>query len=60
LQFFENFAFRGKEQSNRQFQFWQSDNHPNVLYRVPAVAQKVDGVHNDPAKEGWVTKPEYT
>jgi len=55
------FAFRGKEQSNRQYQFWQSDNHPIVLYSLQVAAQKVDYIHFNPVREGWVTKAEeYT
>ena len=55
------FAFRGKEKGNRQFQFWQSGNHPIVLYSLPVAAQKVNYIHLNPVKEGWVTKAEeYT
>jgi putative transposase len=48
------FAYRGSEKSNRQYQFWQSDNHPIVLYSLPVIVQKVDYIHANPVKEGWV------
>ena len=55
------FAYRGSEKGNRQYQLWQSDNHPIVLYSLPVIAQKVDYIHQNPVKEGWVTKAEeYT
>jgi putative transposase len=56
------FAYRGTAgQDKRQYQLWQSDNHPIVLYSLPVIAQKVDYIHLNPVKEGWVTKAEeYT
>ena len=55
------FSYRGKEQSNRQYQFWHLGNHPINLYSLPVAAQKVDYIHLNPVKEGWVTKAEeYT
>ncbi len=48
------FAYRGSEKSNRKYQLWQSDNHPIVLYSLPVIMQKVDYIHANPVKEGWV------
>ena len=49
------FAFRGHNASgNRQYQFWQSDNHPIILYTLPVIAQKIIYIHNNPVVEGWV------
>jgi putative transposase len=32
-----------------------------VLYSLPVIAQKLDYIHANPVKEGWVTKAEeYT
>jgi REP element-mobilizing transposase RayT len=56
------FAFRGKNaESKRKYQFWQADNHPIILYSMPVIAQKITYIHENPVKEGWVTKAEeYT
>ncbi|MFZ4545393.1 MAG: transposase, partial [Saprospiraceae bacterium] len=35
------FAFRGKEQSNRQYQFWQPDNHPIVFITYRSLHKKL-------------------
>jgi putative transposase len=49
------FAFRGHNASgNRQYQFWQSDNHPIILYTLPVITQKIIYIHNNPVVEGWV------
>jgi len=49
------FAFRRHNASgNRQYQFWQSDNHPIILYTLPVIAQKIIYIHNNPVVEGWV------
>lgn len=54
------FAYRGSEKGNRQYQLWQSDNHPIVLYSLPVIAQKLDYIHANPVKEGWVSAaPDY-
>ncbi len=50
------FAYRGKESANRQYQFWQPDNHPKDLYTLPVIAQKIGYIHQNPVKEGWVAE----
>ena len=54
------FAFRGRvAPGNRQYQFWQADNHPIELYTLPVVAQKIDYIHLNPVKEGWVEQADH-
>jgi len=54
------FAYRGHQASgNRQYQFWQSDNHPIDLYTLPVIAQKIRYIHENPVKEGWVQEAEH-
>jgi putative transposase len=56
---FHKFAYNGRISSgNRNYKFWQSDNHPILLYNLHVIAQKVDYIHNNPVQEGWVLKPE--
>ena len=42
---------------NREQQFWQSDNHPIELYTLPVAIQKLQYLHDNPVKEGWVVNP---
>jgi putative transposase len=52
------FAYRGNTNpGNRIHQFWQSDNHPIELYTLPVILQKLQYIHENPVKEGWVNEP---
>ncbi len=54
------FAYRGHQSpGKRQYQLWQSDNHPIELYTLPVIAQKIDYLHNNSVVEGWVSQPEH-
>lgn len=49
------FAYRGATASgNRKYRFWKLDNHPINLFTLPVIAQKVDYIHLNPVREGWV------
>jgi putative transposase len=49
------FAYRGSTApGNRKYRFWKLDNHPINLFTLPVIAQKVDYIHLNPVKEGWV------
>jgi putative transposase len=53
------FAYRGSEEADRKYQFWQQDNHPIELYTLPVIAQKIGYIHLNPVKEGWVADAEH-
>jgi len=44
---------------NRKHKFWQTDNHPIDLYSLHVIAQKVQYIHQNPVKEGWVASAEH-
>ena len=49
------FAFRGSiNAGNQTHQFWQPDNHPIELYSLPVILQKLQYIHENPVREGWV------
>jgi putative transposase len=51
------FAYRGTSGSgNRQHQFWQIDNHPIELYSLPVILQKLQYIHQNPVREGYVVE----
>jgi hypothetical protein len=53
------FAYRGHHApGNRRYQFWQSENHPIELYSMPVIAQKIEYIHQNPVREGWVDRAE--
>jgi len=54
------FSEAGKmNNNNKDYQFWQQDNHPIELFSPLVTIQKIDYVHNNPVKAGIVEIPEY-
>ena len=43
---------------NKIFQLWQQDNHPMELTTPKIMHQKLDYIHDNPVKAGFVEKPE--
>ena len=49
----------GKRNSNnKDFQFWQQDNHPIELFDNKIMQQKLDYIHNNPVEAGFVEEAE--
>ncbi len=54
------FAYRGRTNNGqREHQFWQGDNHPIELYSLPVMAQKIQYIHQNPVKAGWVREAKH-
>ncbi len=50
----------GKAQRNdREHQFWQEGSHPQVIQNEMILRQKLDYIHNNPVKRGYVDRPEH-
>lgn len=47
-----------KNSNNTKYQFWQQDNHPIELAGNNMMNQKLEYIHNNPVKQGFVTRPE--
>ncbi len=41
------------------YQFWQQHNKPIELWSVDVIDQKVDYIHHNPVKSGFVSEPHY-
>lgn len=51
------FERAGKKKGNvKKYQFWQHHNQPIELWSPAVIKQKIDYVHNNPVKSGFVTK----
>ena len=48
-----------KNKNNKVFQFWQQHNHPILLDSNKLMDQKLDYIHNNPVKAGFVNEPEH-
>ena len=55
LLMFEQAAKKKSNVSKRQF--WQHNNNPIVLWSPKVIKQKIDYIHNNPVKSGFVTNP---
>lgn len=53
------FERAGKRNSNnKNFQFWQQDNHPIELSTPKMLRQRIDYLHENPVKAGYVFEPQ--
>lgn len=56
LEMFENFGRLNS--NNSKYQFWQQENHPVELSDNKMQDERLDYIHNNPVKSGYVYKPE--
>ena len=47
-----------KNSRNVNYQFWQQDNQPKIIYTPEFAAQKLEYIHNNPGEAGLVEKAE--
>jgi REP element-mobilizing transposase RayT len=50
--------YRGAHKPNHH-QVWQEGSHPQAIMDDGTMLQKLEYVHNNPVKRGWVTAPEH-
>jgi REP element-mobilizing transposase RayT len=43
---------------NKQYQVWTHENHAILLYSIGFIASKIDYIHNNPVRAGFVERPE--
>ena len=56
----EQLAFYKKAHKNdRAYQFWQEGVHPELIQGDEMMKQKIDYIHNNPVKRGYVDKAEH-
>jgi len=56
----EQFAFYKKaHKSERSFQFWQEGYHPEWIQSDEMMRQKIEYIHFNPVKRGYVDLPEH-
>lgn len=58
----QKFEEAGRQASNvNKYQFWRHDNHPIELWSNHVIYQKINYIHQNPVKAGFVFRPEdYT
>jgi putative transposase len=50
------FRYFGNKSKHNENQFWKHDNHPFYLYSSSMIEQKVNYIHNNPVKAGFVNE----
>ncbi len=48
-----------KNSRNKNYQFWQQDNHPEELFTNKFMEQKLDYIHMNPVRAGFVEEPHH-
>ncbi len=53
------FSYSGINHSdNKNHKFWQDDNHAMEIFSEKFFEEKLNYIHNNPVRAGWVNKPE--
>ena len=45
--------------NNKEYPFWQQDNHPIEIYSPSVISQKLSYLHNNPVESGIVSEAEH-
>ena len=53
-----SFAKRAHK-TDREHQFWQEGSHAEMILHEAMMREKLDYIHNNPVKRGYVDKPEH-
>ncbi|OED43613.1 transposase [Endozoicomonas sp. (ex Bugula neritina AB1)] len=51
--------YKKAHKTDRPLQFWQEGSHPELIQNHSMMLQKVDYIHQNPVKRGYVDKPEH-
>lgn len=57
--FMEVFRRNAEKKSNvNNYQFWQHESHPIEIWSNKIITRKINYIHNNPTRQGFVAKPE--
>lgn len=48
-----------REKGKRNYKIWQNEYHPQIIYTDKVGRQKLEYMHHNPVRKGFVQKPEY-
>ena len=52
-------TFKDQHKIDREYQLWQEDSHPEMIMNEDMLRQKLDYIHANPIKRGYVDLPEH-
>jgi len=47
-----------RHKSDRDYQLWEEGSHPQLIENEAVLRQKLEYIHNNPVKRGYVDQPE--
>lgn len=51
--------FKSRHKSNQNYQVWQEGFHPKAIHREDMLVQKIEYIHYNPVRRGYVDNPEH-
>ncbi len=51
--------YKKAHKTDREYQFWQEGSHPQAIQNEAMLRQKMDYIHYNPVKRGYVDRPEH-
>ena len=51
--------FKQRHKIDQEFQLWQEGSHPQIIEHEDMMEQKVEYIHQNPVKRGYVDLPEH-
>ena len=51
--------YKKRHKTESEYQFWQEGVHPQLITSIEMLNQKIEYVHFNPVKRGYVTEPEH-
>jgi REP element-mobilizing transposase RayT len=52
-------ALKKHHKDDREYQLWEEGSHPQILFSEEVLRQKLDYIHFNPVKRGYVDLPEH-
>jgi REP element-mobilizing transposase RayT len=52
-------AGKAEHEARSTWQLWQESYHPQAIYSDETMLQKIDYIHANPVRRGWVASPEH-
>ena len=51
--------YANKTNQNKEYKLWTNDNHPEKIISADFLKQRVNYIHENPVRAGWVNEPQY-
>ena len=51
--------FKKEHKIHQQYQFWEEGSHPEMIMNMEMLTQKLDYIHCNPVRRGYVEDPSY-